>query len=108
MMPDVAAVVINKNLERPQKGMPAEWRKDFHMRQRGLKKAKAVLTQVIKKHGLVMAGVAATAVVGLVGGFLFQKFSGEEDYEEYEDEEEPWSLMDRFKGKIRWQKGGGR
>ena len=113
MMPDVAAVVINKHLERPKRGMPPEWRRDFHLRSRGLKRVRAslrtALAMVREDPGAVLrkaltAGAAAAAVVGAKRWRDARAAAGEE--EEYEwVEMTPWEeLVDTIQTRLPFRK----
>ena len=90
MMPDVAAVVINKHLERPRKGMPPEWRKDFHLRSRGVKKIKASVRSAVARlredPSTVIRGAVTCAVVA-ASGLLLKRWRDArlaEEEDEYE------------------------
>lgn len=117
MMPDVAAVVINKHLERPRNGMPAEWRKDFHLRQRGIAKIKSMARQMWRKvttePGSLVKYVLSAAVIGGIIKAIKGRFQEEEEewveVEWYEDlydrviEKLPPRLVpDRFKTDHRY------
>ena len=92
MMPDVAAVVINKHLERPKRGMPPEWRKDFHMRQRGLKRVRAAvrsaLRRAVEEPQALIRGVVTLGLVG-VGGLAVKRYR-----EGVVEEEEEWEWVE--------------
>lgn len=92
MSASVAQVVINKRLERPTKGMPAAFKKDYQLSQKerfrsSLHKAVALL----KKHlWLALAGSVVTA-----GGvaLVWHRMAGDEScwWDGYEEEEvQPW------------------
>jgi len=111
MMPDVAAVVINKHLERPKRGMPPEWRKDFHLRQRGWKGVQASLKHALRRvveepQGLVRG--VGTAAVAAVGAGLAKRWvegrmeggGGEEEEWEWV-EMTPWEeMVDRIQSRL--------
>ena len=108
MMPDVAAVVINKHLERPKKGMPPEWRKDFHMRSHGLKKLqntlKLAMTRVKEEPLAVVRGVCVAVCASLASVFVVKRWreGGEEEEEEWEwVEMTPWEeMVDRLQSIV--------
>ena len=93
-MPDVAAVVINKHLERPRSGMPAEWRKDFHLRQRGLARVKSIIRQTWRKIAAepIKYGLSA-ALVG--AGVMVVRSRMQEEEEEWTEVEWYEDLFDR-------------
>lgn len=111
MMPDVAAVVINKHLERPRNGMPSEWRKDFHLRQRGLKKVKSMIRQTWRRVRADPVKFVLTVALS-VGTVVAVKKVIESQQEEEEWEEIPWheelflDLLDRLPPRLvpeRWR-----
>lgn len=117
MMPDVAAVVINKHLERPKRGMPPEWRRDFHLRQRGWKRAQAslkhALRRVMEEPQSLIRGVG-TAAVAILGAGLAKRWvegrmeggGGEEDEWEWV-EMTPWEeMVDRIQSLLPGRGGG--
>jgi hypothetical protein len=117
MMPDVAAVVINKHLERPKQGMPPEWRRDFHLRSRGLKRVRAsirrALARVKEDPASVVRGVVTVAAgaVAVVAAKRWRDARVAEEEDEYEwVEMTPWEeLLDNIQTRLPalpFRKGG--
>lgn len=109
MMPDVAAVVINKHLERPKRGMPAEWRKDFHLRRRGWDALQAGLVQAARRLVeeprvlLRQVGLVAVAAVGAGAArrWMEARRAGEEEEEWEWVEMTPWEeFVDRWQRRL--------
>ena len=117
MLPSVAAILCNKKMVRPSKGMPIEWRKSFHSGRGPLRKAKAIIQELwaVAKHDKITAmTLAVTGTVATVGMVhlikwltepitdLPKRYQYDEDkdpFSEDEDEEElekirkmPWLL----------------
>lgn len=108
MLPSVAAILCNKKMVRPSKGMPIEWRRSFHSGRGPLTKAKAMVQELwsVAKHHKATAAAATILATGATVGALYLvkwlleptdeiPFRVEEDDEE-DDEDEPLPLWARW------------